>query len=165
MILSMAGSAVGLGNLWRFPFLAAQNGGGAFIFVYLVLLLTICIPVLMTEITLGRKCRTNVTRVYDNLGAPRWRWAGFLTLLTPIVIMAFYTVVGGWSVKYLIQARCKEDLFPFKSLHFEALHGDKEGRFSVKANDQYRVEFTLEESDDEPVVTICNIMELSNHYK
>ena len=104
MILAMAGSAVGLGNLWRFPFLAAQNGGGAFIFVYLILLLTICIPVLMTEITLGRKCRTNVTRVYDNLGAPRWRWAGFITLLTPIVIMAFYTVVGGWSVKYLIQA-------------------------------------------------------------
>ena len=104
MILAMAGSAVGLGNPWRFPFLAAQNGGGAFIFVYLVLLLTICIPVLMTEITLGRKCRTNVTRVYDNLGAPRWRWAGFLTLLTPIVIMAFYTVVGGWSVRYLVQA-------------------------------------------------------------
>ena len=104
MILAMAGSAVGLGNLWRFPFLAAQNGGGAFIFVYLILLLTICIPVLMTEITLGRRCRTNVTRVYDDLGAPRWRWAGFLTLLTPIVIMAFYTVVGGWSVKYLVQA-------------------------------------------------------------
>lgn len=104
MIMAMAGSAVGLGNLWRFPFLAAQNGGGAFIFVYLLLLLTICLPVLMTEITLGRKCRSNVTRVYDNLGAPRWRWAGFITLLTPIVIMAFYTVVGGWSVKYLAQA-------------------------------------------------------------
>ena len=104
MIMAMAGSAVGLGNLWRFPFLAAQNGGGAFIFVYLMLLLTICLPVLMTEITLGRKCRSNVTRVYDNLGAPRWRWAGFITLLTPIVIMAFYTVVGGWSVKYLMQA-------------------------------------------------------------
>ena len=70
MIMAMAGSAVGLGNLWRFPFLAAQNGGGAFIFVYLTLLLTICLPVLMTEITLGRKCRSNVTRVYDNLGAP-----------------------------------------------------------------------------------------------
>ena len=104
MIMALAGSAVGLGNLWRFPFLAAQNGGGAFIFVYLILLLTICLPVLMTEITLGRKCRSNVTRVYDNLGAPRWRWAGFITLLTPIVIMAFYTVVGGWSVKYLAQA-------------------------------------------------------------
>ena len=69
------------------------------------------------------------------------------------------------AVKYLIQAKRKEDLFPFKSLHFEALHGDKEGRYSVKANDQYRVEFTLTETEDEPIVTICNIMELSNHYK
>ena len=76
-------------------------------------------------------------------------------------------IVRGYQkgIKYLIQAKRKEDLFPFKSLNFEALHGDKEGRFSIKANDQYRIEFTLEETDDEPVVTICNIMELSNHYK
>ena len=76
-------------------------------------------------------------------------------------------IVRGYQkgVKYLIQAQRKEDLYPFKSLHFEALHGDKEGRFSIKANDQYRIEFTLTETDDEPVVTICNIMELSNHYK
>lgn len=76
-------------------------------------------------------------------------------------------VVRGYQkgVKYLIQARRKEDLFPFKSLHFEALHGDKEGRYSIKANDQYRIEFTLTDSDKEPVVIICNIMELSNHYK
>ena len=76
-------------------------------------------------------------------------------------------VVRGYqkAVKYLIQAQRKEDLFPFRSLHFEALHGDKEGRFSVRANDQYRVEFTLTETEDEPIVTICNIMELSNHYK
>ena len=68
-------------------------------------------------------------------------------------------------MKFLIQAQRIEDLFPFKSLRFEALHGDREGRFSVKANDQYRVEFSIEESDDEPVVTICNVLELSNHYK
>ena len=76
-------------------------------------------------------------------------------------------IVRGYQkgIKFLIQAKRKEDLYPFKSLHFEALHGDKEGRFSIKANDQYRIEFTLEETDDEPVVTICNIMELSNHYK
>ena len=76
-------------------------------------------------------------------------------------------IVRGYQkgIKFLIQAKRKEDLFPFKSLHFEALHGDKEGRFSIRANDQYRIEFTLEETDDEPVVTICNIMELSNHYK
>ena len=69
------------------------------------------------------------------------------------------------AVKYLIQAKRKEDLFPFKSLHFEALHGDKEDTYSVKANDQYRVEFTLTETEDQPIVTICNILELSNHYK
>lgn len=76
-------------------------------------------------------------------------------------------VVRGYQkgVKYLIQARRKEDLFPFKSLHFEVLHGDKEGRFSIKANDQYRIEFTLTETEDEPIVTICTIIELSNHYK
>lgn len=76
-------------------------------------------------------------------------------------------IVRGYQkgIKFLIQAKRKEDLYPFKSLHFEALHGDKEGRFSIKANDQYRIEFTMEETDDEPVVTICNIMELSNHYK
>lgn len=76
-------------------------------------------------------------------------------------------IVRGYqkAVKILIQVKRKEDLFPFKSLHFEALLGDKEGRFSVKANDQYRVEFTLAETEDEPGVTICNIMELSNHYK
>lgn len=76
-------------------------------------------------------------------------------------------VIRGYqkAVKYLIQASRKEDLFPFKSLHFEALRGDKEDRFSIRANDQYRVEFTIVETDDEPKVTICNIMELSNHYK
>lgn len=76
-------------------------------------------------------------------------------------------VVRGYqkAVKYLIQAARIEDLFPFKSLHFEALHGDKEGRFSVKANDQYRVEFTVSEAMEETIVTICTVMELSNHYK
>ena len=76
-------------------------------------------------------------------------------------------VIRGYQkgVKILIQSKRKEDLFPFKSLHFEALHGDKEGRFSIRANNQYRIEFTLTETDDEPVVTICNILELSNHYK
>ena len=76
-------------------------------------------------------------------------------------------VVRGYQkgIKLLIQANRKEDLFPFRSLHFEALHGDKKDRYSIRANNQYRIEFTLTETDDEPVVTICNIMELSNHYK
>ena len=76
-------------------------------------------------------------------------------------------VVRGYQkgIKFLIQAQRKEDLYPFKSLNFEALHGNKEGRFSIRANDQYRIEFTLTETKDDPVVTICNIVELSNHYK
>lgn len=76
-------------------------------------------------------------------------------------------VIRGYQkgVKFLIQASRKEDLFPFRSLHFESLHGDKEGLFSIRANDQYRIEFTLAESDDEPAVTVCNIVDLSNHYK
>ncbi len=76
-------------------------------------------------------------------------------------------VVRGYQkgVKFLIQANRIEDLFPFKSLHIEALHGDKEGRFSLRANDQYRIEFTVSETTEEPIVTICTIMELSNHYK
>lgn len=58
----------------------------------------------------------------------------------------------------------KEELFPIKSLHFEALQGDKKGLFSIKVNDQYRVEFSLDENFEQPVLTVCNIVELSNHY-
>ena len=76
-------------------------------------------------------------------------------------------VIRGYQkgIKILIQVQRKEHLFPFKSLKFEALHGDKEGRFSIRANDQYRIEFTLSDTKEEPTVTICNIVDLSNHYK
>ncbi|MCH5236928.1 MAG: type II toxin-antitoxin system RelE/ParE family toxin [Muribaculaceae bacterium] len=68
-------------------------------------------------------------------------------------------------VDYLKSATRKEDLFRINSLNFEALHGDKEGRFSIRVNDKYRIEFTLSETIEEPILTICNIVELSNHYK
>lgn len=67
-------------------------------------------------------------------------------------------------INYLMKATSKEELYPIKSLHFEALHGDKKGLFSVKVNDQYRIEFSLTENLEEPILTICNIVELSNHY-
>lgn len=121
MIMAMAGSAVGLGNMWRFPFLAAQNGGGAFIFVYLVLLFVICLPVLMTEMMLGRRSRSNATRVYDRLGAPKWRPVGLFTLITPIMILGFYNVVGGWSVKYLAESLM---------FHFQSPDADYSAAFS-----------------------------------
>lgn len=68
-------------------------------------------------------------------------------------------------VDILMAATCKEDLFPFKSLGFEALHGDKDGLFSIKVNMQYRLEFELDESQSEATITICTLQELSNHYK
>lgn len=68
------------------------------------------------------------------------------------------------SIDYLKAASSKEDLYPIKSLHFEALHGNKKGFFSVRAGLQYRIEFTLTETTEEPILSICNITELSNHY-
>ena len=68
-------------------------------------------------------------------------------------------------VDYLKAASRKEDLFLINSLNFEALQGDKEDRFSIRVNDKYRIEFTLSETIEEPILTICNIVELSNHYK
>lgn len=114
--------------------------------------------IFVTEIYIGMKVFFNeeyLERLYTegDTGTKKYRYQ-------PQVIRGYQK-----GVKYLIQARRKEDLFPFKSLHFEALHGDKEGRFSIKANDQYRIEFTLTETEDEPIVTICTIIELSNHYK
>lgn len=67
-------------------------------------------------------------------------------------------------VNLLKKVISKEELFPIKSLHFEALRGDKSGSFSIKVNDQYRLEFTLDDNVEQPVLTICNIIELSNHY-
>ncbi len=68
-------------------------------------------------------------------------------------------------VNLLKKVITKEELFPFKSLNFEALTGDKKRLFSIKVNDQYRIEFTLDENLEQPILTICNIVELSNHYK
>lgn len=67
-------------------------------------------------------------------------------------------------INILKKVASKEELFPIKSLHFEALHGEKRGLFSIKVNDQYRVEFSLNENQAQPILTICNIVELSNHY-
>lgn len=67
-------------------------------------------------------------------------------------------------INFLMSAASKEQLYPVKSLHFESLHGDKNGLFSVKVNDKYRIEFSIDENIEEPILTICNIVELSNHY-
>lgn len=102
-ILAAAASAIGLGNLWRFPYLAAKYGGGAFIFTYLALSLTLGFVMLITEIAIGRKTRQSQITAFSQLGGKRWGWVGFLSTLVPFLIAPYYAVVGGWVVKYFVK--------------------------------------------------------------
>ena len=98
-VLAAAGSAVGLGNLWRFPYLAAQNGGGLFLVIYLFLLVTFGFTLLLTEVAIGRRTRNSPLRAYGALH-PRWRWIGFFAVLVPFMILPYYCAIGGWVMKY-----------------------------------------------------------------
>jgi len=98
-VLSAAGSAVGLGNLWRFPYLAAQNGGGLFLVVYLVLALTFGFTLLVTEVSIGRKTRKSPIGAYGALH-PGWKWIGVFAVAVPFIILPYYCTIGGWVMKY-----------------------------------------------------------------
>jgi len=99
-VLAAAGSAVGLGNLWRFPSLAAKYGGGIFILVYLVLVVTFGFSLLTLEIALGRKTKTSSIHAYTKLHK-KFGWLGYLSALIPIIILPYYSVIGGWVIKYM----------------------------------------------------------------
>lgn len=99
-VLAAAGSAVGVGNIWRFPYLAAQDGGGLFILVYLVLVLTFGFTLLTTDIAIGRRTQKNALEAFGSI-RPKWRFLGKLTFLVPAIIMTYYTVIGGWITKYI----------------------------------------------------------------
>lgn len=101
-ILAAAASAIGLGNLWRFPYLATKYGGGVFIFTYLILSLTLGFAMVITEIALGRRSRQSQITAFSALGFPKWAWVGFLATLVPYLIAPYYAVIGGWVVKYFI---------------------------------------------------------------
>ncbi len=100
-ILAAAGSAVGVGNIWRFPYLAAQDGGGLFLLVYLILVLTFGFTLLTTDISIGRRTKTNALNAFGEMH-PKWGFLGKLTFLVPAFIMTYYTVIGGWVTKYLL---------------------------------------------------------------
>ncbi len=100
-VLAAAGSAVGLGNIWRFPYLAAKDGGGLFLALYLVLALTFGFTLLTTEIAIGRKTKQSPLTAYKKL-EPRWGFLGVIASLIPVIIMPYYCVIGGWVVKYFI---------------------------------------------------------------
>lgn len=99
-VLSAAGSAVGVGNIWRFPYLAAQDGGGLFILIYLVLVLTFGFTLLTTDIAIGRRTKQNALKAFGSI-RPKWDFLGKLTFLVPAIIMTYYTVIGGWVTKYI----------------------------------------------------------------
>ena len=98
-VLAAAGSAVGVGNIWRFPYLCAKDGGGLFLLVYLVLVLTFGFVLLTTDVALGRKTKKNALRAFEALN-PKWKFLGHLTFLVPALIMTYYSVIGGWIAKY-----------------------------------------------------------------
>ena len=100
-ILAAAGSAVGLGNIWRFPYLAAKDGGGVFLLCYLILTLTFGFTLLITEISIGRKTGKSPLTAYKEI-YPSMGWLGIIACLIPVLIMPYYCTIGGWVLKYLV---------------------------------------------------------------
>jgi len=100
-VLAAAGSAVGLGNIWRFPYLAAKDGGGLFLVVYIILALTFGFTLLTTEIAIGRKTKQSPLTAYGNV-KKGWGFLGVISCLVPMIIMPYYCVIGGWVIKYFI---------------------------------------------------------------
>ena len=100
-VLAAAGSAVGVGNIWRFPYLAAKDGGGLFLLIYLILVLTFGYTLLVSDISIGRKTQKSSIEAYGEM-RPKWKFLGILTFLVPVIIMTYYAVIGGWITKYLV---------------------------------------------------------------
>jgi NSS family neurotransmitter:Na+ symporter len=121
----MAGSAVGLGNLWRFPYLVGENGGAAFIIVYVILSFVICLPIFVSEFVIGRRSQKNAYSAFRDLsGGSAWRWVGLFTIIVPLIVLSYYSVIGGWSIEYLL-----------KSLTFSFTGGESQSALSTMFSD------------------------------
>ena len=104
-LVAMAGSAVGLGNLWRFPYLVGENGGAAFIIIYILLCFLICLPIFISEFVIGRRSQKNAYAAFRDLsGGSAWRFVGIVTVIVPLVVLSYYSVIGGWSVEYFLKS-------------------------------------------------------------
>ena len=105
VILASAGSAVGLGNIWRFPYMTGEYGGAAFIFVYLGCVLLFGAPIMMAEFLIGRRSQSNTARAYQKLApGTQWRWVGRMGVLAGFLILSYYSVVAGWTLEYICAA-------------------------------------------------------------
>ena len=104
-LVAMAGSAVGLGNLWRFPYLVGENGGAAFIIVYIALSFLICLPIFISEFVIGRRSQKNAFAAFRDLsGGGIWSAVGLFTIIVPLVVLSYYSVIGGWSIEYFVKS-------------------------------------------------------------
>ncbi len=102
VVLATAGSAVGLGNVWRFPYMVGENGGAAFILIYFGCIVLLGIPGMLGEFVIGRHAQANAARAYDKLsGGKPWKLVGYMGILSATVILGFYAVVAGWCLQYL----------------------------------------------------------------
>lgn len=99
-ILAAAGSAVGVGNLWRFPYLAAKNGGGVFLIIYLLMVFTVGFALLTTDLAIGRKTGKSAIYAYQSMRS-KWEFLGIFTFFVPVIIMTYYAVIGGWILNYI----------------------------------------------------------------
>ena len=104
-IFAAAGSAVGIGNIWKFPSMAGENGGGAFTIIYLICILIVGLSIVIAELVIGRKTQLSPVGAFEKI-APNsnWKWVGFLGVASAFVILSFYGVVGGWILKYIIDS-------------------------------------------------------------
>ena len=105
-VLAAAGSAVGLGNIWKFPYIAGENGGGAFVLIYLVCVAVVAIPIMISEVMLGRKGRASpihtMQKLADLSGASRkWVFIGWLGVMAGFLILSYYAVIAGWAFNYI----------------------------------------------------------------
>ena len=108
-ILAVTGSAVGLGNIWKFPYVAGENGGGAFVLVYLACVILVGMPVMMSEILIGRRGRRNPVATMALLGeeeghSRQWQWVGGMGVLAGILILSYYSVIAGWTLAYIVKS-------------------------------------------------------------
>lgn len=121
-IFAVAGSAVGLANIWRFPYVVGQNGGAAFILVYLFCLLLIGFPVFMCEMLIGRTTQTSPSGAFRQLGNnAAWSWAGKWTIITGFIVSSFYSAVAGWILGYLCEA-IRGNITNFESTEHAVVH-------------------------------------------
>lgn len=105
-IFATAGSAIGLGSLWRFPYITGQNGGGAFVLLYILFTALIAIPVFVAELVMGRKSQKSAVLAFSNLSnqSEKWRLVGWFNILTSFLILSYYSVISGWSVNYTLMS-------------------------------------------------------------